>query len=478
MSTELAASGSRVKYYYCTEDANGDISATAPTFHPIRFNTSSLSRDTAQIDSNEINPARQRPVSRQGTNSIQGQIVSEFAFGALDALIAACLQSTWQNQATITGTTISAAAADNSFNDSGNGFVTAGFVVGNRVTVTGFTGDTANNIVDGIVTSVAAGKIIIGGTDGDVIADDAAGESVTIQTVGDWLYVGATVPTIAILERHADVTASATITGTTISAAASDNSFNDSGNGFVTAGFAVGNRVNVRGFTGDTANNITAGIITSVAAGKIIIGGTDGDVIVDDAAGESVTIELAGDYLYRGCRVSEGGCAFPLNAAALFTCNVVGLSAEEYNVPAGATLNAATDTGMMVTTSGYLREDGTLINYATDYNFTLTNNMNPLFSLFQRGAYSVENGIFNASGTMTAYFPNGDLFGKYIDETETNHMVRIEDQAGTSWYRFIFPSVNYTQASKDVGGQGALLPQYTLSAGYDGVSTVIIERTT
>jgi hypothetical protein len=472
---DLAASGSRVKYYYCVEDANGDIHATTPTFQPIRFNTSSLSRDTAQIDSNEINPARQRPVSRQGTNSIQGQIVSEFAFGALDYLIAACLQSTWQNQATITGTTLSAAASDNSFNDSGNGFVAAGFVVGNRITVTGFTGDTANNVTDAVITSVAAGKIIVSGA---TLVNDSAGESVTIQTAGDWLYVGSTVPTIAILERHADVTASATITGTTISATASDNSYNDSGNGFVTAGFEVGNRVNVRGFTGNTANNITAGIITSVAAGKIIIGGTDGDVIADDAAGESVTIELAGDYLHRGCRVSEASCAFPLNAAALFTCNAVGVSTEEYNVPATATLNAATSTGMMVTTSGYLREDGTTINYATDYNFTLTNNMNPLFSLFQREAYSVENGVFNASGTMTAYFPNGDLFGKYIDETETNHVVRLEDQAGTSWYRFIFPSVNYTQASKDVGGQGALLPQYTLSAGYDGVSTVIIERTT
>jgi hypothetical protein len=81
----------------------------------------------------------------------------------------------------------------------------------------------------------------------------------------------------------------ATITASTISAAASDNSFNDSGNGFVAAGFAVGMGVTVSGFTGNTANNGTF-VVTAVAAGKITIGGTDGDVIVDDAAGESVTI--------------------------------------------------------------------------------------------------------------------------------------------------------------------------------------------
>lgn len=81
-----------------------------------------------------------------------------------------------------------------------------------------------------------------------------------------------------------------TKTATTISAAAADNSINDSGNGFVTAGFAVGDRVKITGFTGNVVNNIFSALLTSVAAGKLIIGGTDGDVIVDDAAGESVTI--------------------------------------------------------------------------------------------------------------------------------------------------------------------------------------------
>jgi hypothetical protein len=80
-----------------------------------------------------------------------------------------------------------------------------------------------------------------------------------------------------------------TITASTISAQASDNSFNDSGTGFVAAGFGVGQAVVVSGFTGAAANNLT-GIITALTAGKMTIGGTDGDVIVDDAAGESVTI--------------------------------------------------------------------------------------------------------------------------------------------------------------------------------------------
>jgi len=80
------------------------------------------------------------------------------------------------------------------------------------------------------------------------------------------------------------------INAATISAAAADNSYNDSGNGFLAAGFAVGMRVKVSGFTGDVANNIFVATITDLTAAKMTIGGVDGDVIVDDAAGEAVNI--------------------------------------------------------------------------------------------------------------------------------------------------------------------------------------------
>lgn len=82
---------------------------------------------------------------------------------------------------------------------------------------------------------------------------------------------------------------SVTITAATISAAASDNSFNDSAAGFVTAGFAVGDRVMVEGFSTE-ANNLFVGTLTDVAAGKLTFAGTDGDVIIDESAGANVTV--------------------------------------------------------------------------------------------------------------------------------------------------------------------------------------------
>lgn len=92
------------------------------------------------------------------------------------------------------------------------------------------------------------------------------------------------------LVEIAQLSTTVTMTATTVSTLASDNSYNDSANGFISEGFAVSDRVKVSGFTGNVANNIVSGTITVLTAGKMTIGGTDGNVIVDDAAGESVTI--------------------------------------------------------------------------------------------------------------------------------------------------------------------------------------------
>lgn len=93
----------------------------------------------------------------------------------------------------------------------------------------------------------------------------------------------------AELIEVSQLSATVTKTATTISAAASDNSYNDSGSGFIAAGFTSGDQVKVSGFS-NGVNNIFSAKITSLAAGKIIIGGVEGDAIVDEVAGASITI--------------------------------------------------------------------------------------------------------------------------------------------------------------------------------------------
>lgn len=382
------ASGSRVKWYYCIEDGSGEIHATTPAFTPIRFNSSDLSRDTAQIESEEINDARQREKARQGTYSIAGTLVANVSYGSHDALLAAAFQSSWVTKPTITAATISAAAADDSFNDSGSGFVAAGFKVGDYVTVTGFTGDVANNITDGRIIALTAGKMTIDAVKGAAIVDDAEGESVTIAVAGDYLDVSSTVPTIALLRRNTDT-----------------------------------------------------GI----------------------------------DVLYRHCRMNGVDLAVTINRSATFSFPVIGESVEKYTVPGGATFNAATTSEMMVPTIGYMHENRVALAYLTDYSLSVSNAMNPLFVVFRRSAYSVENGVFTASGQLSAFQEDSVLIDKFIDETASSHIVKLQDLDG-NFYRFILPDVSYPQLSDPVGGPGAHIHSYTFSAGYEGVTTARIER--
>nr|WP_024308498.1 phage tail tube protein [Pseudomonas sp. P818] len=359
-----------------------------PQFKPIRFVSEGLSPNINQIESNEINQARQRAPSRGGTYSVAGEIAAEVSFASFDDLIEAAMQSTWLPRGSLTAITISAAASDDSFNDSGNGFVAAGFVAGDIITTSGFA--TSANNGTWLVTSVAAGKIIVTNTDGtaaSAITNETAGETVTVTSSADELVVGSTERSFAILERHTDISA---------------------------------------------------------------------------------------DYVYRGCRVATMNIAAPLGDKATITFGMLGTKAEAYSVPGGATFASATTSDMMVTTNGSFTEDGDAITYATEWNMTLDNGMEAAFSLFQREAYCVTNGIASVSGTMSAYLKDGTLWAKVLNETETNHVVVLEE--GADSYTIELPKVRYTQGQKQVSGPGAVIPQYTYSAGYDGTTTLRITR--
>jgi len=103
------------------------------------------------------------------------------------------------------------------------------------------------------------------------------------------------------------------VAGGTISAAEADNSFSDSGAAFLTAGFAVGDRVNVIGFA-NPVNNLALATVTALTSGRMTIGGTEGDAIVDAVTGPTVTIAkwisrkaVTGDIGGGGGSVPDGG---------------------------------------------------------------------------------------------------------------------------------------------------------------------------
>jgi len=372
------ASGSRHSLSYIAEVSYGVTPAT-PAMTPLRHKggvTLALTKNTFQ--SEELRSDRQIADYRHGTKQIGGEIPFELSDGGFEDFIEAVLGGTWGVKATKTATTLSAQASDNSYNDSGNGFITAGFEVGDTVAVSGFTGNVANNISAGVVTAVAAGKLTIGGTDGDVIVDDAAGESVTIQTIAGACKAG-------VIRRSFSI----------------DQYFADINQHLIFAGVEM--------------NTMKLTIGTSG-----IVGGSFG---------------------------------------------VIGKS-QSLGAIAGSSLNAVAVGAPYDGFSGSLKEAGSSIAVVTEISLNINNNLAPMFVIGSPETLEPSIGRSMVDGSATMYFQDTTMLNKFINETESS-MQFVLAGPNRSGMRFTLPRIKYNGGAPNVGGEGPVTLAMPFIALYD-----------
>lgn len=187
--------------------------------------------------------------------------------------------------------------------------------------------------------------------------------------------------------------------------------------------------------------------------------------------------DIGVDYAFHGCRVSAMAISSPLNAPVGVTFSMMGTKAEKFTVPVGSTYLPATATDIMITTNLALTEGGVSVAYATEWSVSLDNGMEALFALGSREAFDISNGVAVVTGSMSAYLVDAVLWDKVLDETSTSHVIEFTE--GADSYTLELPKVRYTQGQKQTSGPGAIIPQYTVSAGYDATlsTTMMITRT-
>lgn len=175
------------------------------------------------------------------------------------------------------------------YTDSGNGFVVAGFADDDEITVSGFT--TGGNNGSKTIATVAAGTITLVG--GDTLTDESAGDEVIIyKDAPGTLRAGIAQWTVNQTASVEDVTSyddmvSATITADTIAfvdGGGSDDTITDSGNGFVSAGFVANKPILI---SGSTSNNYSA-TPSAVEAGVLTV---PTGTVTAEIAGDTVTIK-------------------------------------------------------------------------------------------------------------------------------------------------------------------------------------------
>lgn len=377
---------SRHNLYAIAEVTYGTTPAT-PAFKTIRHTGTTLGLSKETITSEELRSDRQVVDVRHGNKQVGGDVPVELSYGNFDDFLEAVLLGTWARKATKTATTISAANTDDSFNDSGNGFVTAGFQAGDRITVSGFTGNVANN-ASYLIVAVTAGKITttkVDGTAASNIVDDAAGESVTIVTDTYALKAGTTRRSFSVLRDFSDIT--------------------------------------------------------------------------------------SGRYLkFTGVELNKLDLSIAVNAMVKATFGVMGKGQTVADTaPSGATYVAANTNSPFDTFSGVISEAGTPIAVVTELTLTLENGLEARFVIGSDETLRPSIGRSNLSGQVTAYFEDAALLQKFIDEEESDLTFSLTDLSGNT-YTFVLPRIKYNGGQPDTQGQGAITLALPIQALYDSVS--------
>jgi hypothetical protein len=197
----MPAATDRMKLTYVEESTFADDSIASQTVQELLVTSESLGQDSDSVVSNLIRDDRQITNVKRTNASASGDIGIELGYGMYDDLIEAALQSSgFSGDDTVTGTTISFAAASGGtqvISDSGSGF--GDINIGQWVRVSGAAA--ANN---GIykVTAAAAGAITVENPSG---TSQTAGDSITVAQ-GEQIVNGVALRTFAFEKTFTDLT--------------------------------------------------------------------------------------------------------------------------------------------------------------------------------------------------------------------------------------------------------------------------------
>lgn len=367
---------------------------TSPAMKVMRHKGTTMALAKGSITSEELRADRQISDMRHGIKQVGGEITGEMSYGTYDDYFQACLGGTWAAKAApYIATTLSAAASDNSINDSAAGLPV--LHAGDKVTIAGFTGTAGNNRAGAVVVTSTASKLVISG--GAALVDDAAGESVTITTATEQLKPGAVRRSFSILRDFTDATE-----------------------------------------VGQTRYHLSKGI--EIASLKISMG---------------------------------------VEALVQVVLGLIGKDqpAPSDDAPAGITYVDANTNAVMDTFTGAITEGGATIATISELNLSLENGLAPKQVLFQDTINRPSLGRSNLTATMTAYAENASLLTKFINQVESSVVFYMGDAAGNK-YRVRIPRIKYTGGQQDTAGQGPVMIPAPFQALLDPVTgtNVIIER--
>lgn len=293
-----------------------------------------------------------------------------------------------------------------------------------------------------------------------------------------------------------------TLTGITISAAASDNSFNFSANNAPL--FVPGQWIKVAGFATNGNNGYFK--VVSRTVGKVVVAG-GASALVNESAGPSVTVsgttltngttlksltmekafaDKSLYHTYTGMVASQAD--FSLTAGEILTVNfgfqgkghVAGSSSAGTGGPTAAPTNPVMSS---VANVARLLEGGASLAagiYMRELKFTINNNVRQRPALGVLGSVGSALGEMTVTGSCSIYFENNTLYNKYLNGTETSLAAVLTDASGNT-YIFSMPRVKLSDGEVFAGSSNTdVMAMFQLQALRDPTSgqTMFLDKFT
>lgn len=184
--------------------------------------------------------------------------------------------------------------------------------------------------------------------------------------------------------------------------------------------------------------------------------------------------------LFTGMSVSTMGVSLAPNQMVTTTFGMVGkdmtISATQKTQTAAAN-NAPFDAYSGDIAIGNVGSSSA-VAIVTGLDFTLNNSFAPTFVIGDSSAPSLEYGRAEIEGTITAYFEDTVLINRFLNETETELEVSVNDPTGTNAYSFLFPRIKINSADVPVDGPTSRIINLSFVALYDATenSNLVITR--
>ena len=209
---------------------------------------------------------------------------------------------------------------------------------------------------------------------------------------------------------------------------------------------------------GDYDDFLESAMLNTWATNVLKVGTTPKFFSVEDYAAD-----IDQSRVFSGCSVSSLAISLAPNQMVTTTFSMVGkdmtISGTE------KTQDAASGAAPFDAYSGDISIGnvgaGAVVAIVTSLDFTLNNSYAPTFVIGDDSAPSLEYGRAEVEGTMTVYFEDASMINRFLNETETEIEVSVDDPTGGNAYTFLFPKVKINSA--DVGVDGPTSRMVTMS---------------